>query len=203
MTKPPEFSTMNEITTNNYTKTKEKLDKESVNIVRTLQRNNVQLIHIADNKAAVLLSLNAIMLTLLVPNVISNLDFILENLLYAPVIILAATSISTIVVSSVVLMPPKFKNSKNVNAFHHTKNPFFFGNIFRMEFDLFFEKFNKTLDYKKDLQEFLVQDLYYSGKRLGHKMRWIRLAFYIFLIGLSLAASATIAAAAVKITFFI
>ena len=74
MTKPPEFSTMNEITTNNYTKTKEKLDKESVNIVRTLQRNNVQLIHIADNKAAVLLSLNAIMLTLLVPNVMEGIN---------------------------------------------------------------------------------------------------------------------------------
>jgi hypothetical protein len=56
-----------------------------------------------------------------------------------------------------------------------------------MEFNLFFGKLKKSLDNKKSLQEFLAQDLYYSGKRLAYKMKWIRLALYIFLIGISLA----------------
>ncbi|MEZ4957629.1 MAG: hypothetical protein R2825_28985 [Saprospiraceae bacterium] len=45
------------------TNKKDKLTKETINIMRTTQRNNVELTHIADNKANVLLSLNAIMLT--------------------------------------------------------------------------------------------------------------------------------------------
>lgn len=178
---------MTGIITKNYKKTGEKLDKESINIIRTIQRNNVQLIHIADNKAAVLLSLNAIILTLLIPNVISNLEFILENLLYVPVLIFAATSLCTVCISSIVLLPSKFKNPKDVKEDHHTQNPFFFGNILKMEFNLFFEKLKKSLGHKKSLQEFLAQDLYYSGKRLAYKMKWIRLALYIFLIGISLA----------------
>lgn len=178
---------MNKVATSDFAKTKEKLDRESINIIRTLQRNNVQLIHIADNKASVLLSLNAIILTLLIPNVISNLDFILQNLLYVPVVIFTATSLCTVCISSFVLIPSKFKNPKYVKEDHHTQNPFFFGNILKMEFNLFFGKLNKSLGNKKSLQEFLAQDLYYSGKRLAYKMRWVRLAFYIFLIGISLA----------------
>ncbi len=179
---------MTEVITSKYRKSNEKLDKESINIIRTMQRNNVQLIHIADNKAAVMLSLNAIILTLLIPNVISNLDFILENLLYVPIIIFAATSFCTVCISSFVLMPEKFQNPKYVDEDHYTQNPFFFGNILKMEFNLYFGKLRKSLDYKKSLQEFLAQDLYYSGKRLAYKMSWIRIAFYIFLVGISLAA---------------
>jgi hypothetical protein len=70
---------MAEIISGNYTNKNKKLDKEATNIIRTIQRNNVQLIHISDNKAAILLSLNAIMLTLLIPNAISNMDLILET----------------------------------------------------------------------------------------------------------------------------
>lgn len=168
---------MTEIISSNYTKKNKKLEKEATNIIRTIQRNNVQLIHIADNKAAILLSLNAIMLTLLIPNVISNMDFILGNLLYVPLLILAVTSFCTVCISTFVLIPSKSQNPKNVNGTHHTKSPFFFGNIYKMEPAFFFERFKQTLTSKKDLQEYLAMDIYYSGKRLGYKMKWVRLAF--------------------------
>jgi hypothetical protein len=178
---------MTEIISSNYAKKNKKLDKEATNIIRTIQRNNVQLIHLSDNKAAILLSLNAIMLTLLIPNVISNMDLILENLLYVPLLILAGTSFCTVCISSFVLIPPKFLNTKNVNGNHHTKNPFFYGNIYKMKAAFFFEKFEQTLASKKDLQEYLAMDIYYSGNRLGYKMKWVRLAFQTFILGLSFA----------------
>ena len=56
-----------------------KLSKETVNIIRTTQRNNIELTHIADNKANVLLSLNAIMITFLIPLILSNVNIILEK----------------------------------------------------------------------------------------------------------------------------
>ena len=187
---------MAEIITQDNIETKEKFDKESINIIRTLQRNNVQLIHIADNKAAVLLSLNAIMLTLLIPNVISNLNFILDYLLYFPVIILAITSLFTVCISSFVLMPSRLKNHSNASGGESIKNQFYSGNISRMESSLFYEQLKITLKQKNNLQAFLAEDLYYSGKRLGSKMKWIRFGFYTFLIGLTLAAITTIIAGA-------
>ena len=47
----------------NKKKKKENLEKGLLNIIRTTMRNNIVLTHIADNKANVLLSLNALMIT--------------------------------------------------------------------------------------------------------------------------------------------
>ena len=187
---------MTDTDTQDYIETKGKFDKESINIIRTLQRNHVQLIHIADNKAAVLLSLNAIMLTLLIPNVISNLNIILDYLLYIPVIILAITSVSTVCISSFVLMPSKFKKDDGVGGRQFSSNQLYIGNISRMKSTLFYEQLLSTLKQKSNLQAFLAEDLYYSGSRLGFKMKWIRLGFYTFLTGLTLAAITTIIAGA-------
>ena len=43
------------------------LDKKTIDIIRTTQRNNIDLTAIADNKANVLLSLNALIIAALVP----------------------------------------------------------------------------------------------------------------------------------------
>ncbi len=67
-------------------KPKKKLSKDIINIIRTTQRNNIELTHIADNKANVLLSLNALMVTFLLPLVVANSAVILERLLYIPLI---------------------------------------------------------------------------------------------------------------------
>jgi hypothetical protein len=56
-----------------------------------------------------------------------------------------------------------------------------------MKAAFFFEKFEQTLASKKDLQEYLAMDIYYSGNRLGYKMKWVRLAFQTFILGLSFA----------------
>ena len=65
-----------------------KLPKEALNIIRTTLRNNIELTNIADNKANVLLSLNALMITLLLPLIIPNLALIKELHLYVPLFFL-------------------------------------------------------------------------------------------------------------------
>ena len=57
----------------------DQLDKNSINIIRTMQRNNIDLKHIADNKANILLSLNALMITVLIPIILSNLEIIIDE----------------------------------------------------------------------------------------------------------------------------
>ena len=168
-----------------------KLSKETVNIIRTTQRNNIELTHIADNKANVLLSLNAIMITFLIPLILSNVDMIVEKSLYFPLIILAATCFTTIYISAIVLKPSKFDNFKDVNDVEGNFSPFFFGNYYKMDPDEFYEYLKETLGDKNMAKKHFARDLFYVGRRLGFKMTWIRRAFNIFLIGLFLSLVST------------
>ena len=161
-------------------------DKEAINIIRTNQRNNVELTHLADNKANVLLSLNAIMLTFLIPSVVSNTDFIVEKHLLIPLIILALTCFSTIYISTMVLKPSRLDKSRYFKSEFRNKSPLFYGNIYKMTPGEFFESMDNRFSSKKQIMANLQQDLFYSGKRLAYKMNWITRAFDWFLIGLSL-----------------
>lgn len=172
-------------------KKKDKINKETINVIRTTQRNNVELTHIADNKANVLLSLNAVMLTFLIPNVVSNTDFILERHLIVPLAILAGTCFCTICISTMVLKPSSFSRPRYFNGAYRNHSPFFFGNVYKMTPDDFFEKMDNALSDWERIRLSLAQDMYYSGVRLAYKMNWIRRAFNIFLIGLFISLVAT------------
>ena len=166
--------------------------KEAVNIIRTTQRNNIELTNIADNKANVLLSLNAIMVTFLLPLIGPNLRMIIDGYFYIPLIILATTCFTTIYISTRVLKPQRFQEFKAGMKEERSFSPFFFGNFYKMEPEEFFEYLEENLSEKKMLKSHLAQDLYYLGKRLAAKMNYIRLAFNIFTIGLLLSIVSTI-----------
>lgn len=165
-------------------KKKDGYRKEVVNIIRTTQRNNVELTHLADNKANVLLSLNAIMLTFLIPNVVSHTDYILERHLLIPLGMLAVTCFLTIFISTRVLMPSKFDKPRYFKNGYKNHSPLFFGNVYKMEPEEFFDNLDEAFASKLNIMDMLKQHLYYSGRRLGYKMTWIRRAFNIFLVGL-------------------
>lgn len=172
-------------------KRSEKLAKDAINIIRTTQRNNVELTHLADNKANVLLSLNAIMLTFLIPSVVSNTAFIIEKFLYIPLAIMATTCFATIYISTIVLKPSTFANFREKHSIKRKFSPFFFGNIYKMEADEFFERMDDVLASEEQMKMHLAQDMFYVGKRLGFKMNWIRRAFSLFLWGIFLSLIST------------
>lgn len=166
----------------------EKLTKQTINIIRTTQRNNIDLTQLADNKANVLLSLNALMITFLLPMILSNLEAIIQGYLYIPLIILAVTCFSTIYISAIVLKPSnldEYRESPS-NDPDAQFSPFFFGNFYKMEPDEFFAYMKESVSKSEMVKDHLAQDLFYIGKRLGYKMDRIRLAFNIFLGGLFL-----------------
>lgn len=173
-------------------KPKAKLSKEITNILRTTQRNNIELTHIADNKANVLLSLNGIMLTLLIPLVLANFDLIYEKFLHIPLIIFGITCFITMYISAMVLKPSRFQNFRNDKDTSARFSPFFFGNFYEMEADEFYDYIRGALSKKELVRMHLTQDLFYVGKRLGFKMTMMRRAFGIFIMGIFLTLVATV-----------
>jgi Family of unknown function (DUF5706) len=175
-----------ELDTENTKKKKKNFSRETINVIRTTQRNNIDLTAIADNKANVLLSLNALMITLVVPFVLGHLDFVVERYLYIPLMFMGATCVTTIFFAAKVLKPTDFDAARKEIEKRMPASPFFFGNFYNMGVDEYFDAINDLLDDPSMIKAHVAQDLYYVGRRLGTKMMWIRKAFDIFTIGVLL-----------------
>lgn len=164
-------------------KKSKKLPKDVLNIIRTTMRNNIELTNIADNKANVLLGINALMLTFLVPLLIPYTDVIKHYHLTIPLSILVGSGFITIYLSVLVLKPGKFfANSKAMKKGDNV-SPFFFGNFYKMNKEEYKEYVNKSVVESSSVKDHLTDDLHYIGSRLGRKMELIRIAFNIFMIG--------------------
>jgi len=147
-------------------------------------RNNIELTHIADNKANVLLSLNALMITFLVPFAIPYFDSILKYNLGAPLTLLVITCLVTIYIAALVLKPSKFyENRKELENGRHV-SPFFFGNLYKMNKAEFSKYIESAVPNNEMLKCHITDDLHFVGSRLGKKMGLIRIAFNVFLTGL-------------------
>lgn len=169
------------------TKVKRKtFPKDTINIIRTTLRNNIELTGIADNKASVLLSLNAIMLTFAMPLISAYRNQIMETKLFIPLVLLSITCFLTIYYAARVLKPSNFNQPRNASTPGISSSPFFFGNFYKMNPNDYYDRLLKGLQDPDTINAHLAQDLYYTGKRLGHKMTWIRLAFNIFTGGIFL-----------------
>lgn len=161
------------------------LSKKTIGILRTTLRNNIDLTHLADNKANVLLSLNAIMLTFLVPLTIPYIEIIEQYHLQIPMLIIVLTCLSTVYLAVLVLKPGKFSGQKiNIDE-DHQLSPFFFGNFERMTKDEFMAYSDSVLSDDSLVKSFLSNDFYHIGLRLAEKMKIMRTAFTIFIIGLT------------------
>ena len=164
----------------------EKLPKDVLNIIRTTMRNLIELTNIADNKANVLLSLNALMLTFLVPLVVPNIESIKHYKLAFPLLLLVCTCIITIYISALVLKPGRFFLRQKELKEGKSVSPFFFGNFYKMSKDEFSQYIMQSVSDRSMVREHIMEDLHYIGSRLGRKMELIRIAFNIFMIGLFL-----------------
>lgn len=165
---------------------KQYLNKNTLSILRTTLRNNIELTNIADNKANVLLSLNALMLTFLVPLTLPYLDRIIALRLGFPLITMAITCLVTIYIAVLVLKPSRFAGQGiKVNGKNDHVSPFFFGNFQNMSKSDFLDYSSDVLSDEYLVKSFISNDFYHIGLRLAEKMKMVRTAFNIFIYGMS------------------
>ena len=174
-------------------KKKKGLSKKTINIIRTTLRNNIDLTAIADNKANVLLSLNALMIAAIFPIVLSNIELIKEYYLWLPLLTLAVTCFTTIYYSAQVLKPSDFDRMRESYSGNGEPSPFFFGNFYKNSAPEYFSMIKDSLKDGDDIKSHLAQDLYYIGKRLGEKMSMVRTAYNILITGIFISMIITIA----------
>lgn len=150
-------------------------------------RNHIKLSDIADTKANILLSVNAIIISLLLANLLPKLDSPSNSYLIYPTVIFVLFSIASMIMS-VLATRPKVDNSDVVEDDIKNKdtNFLFFGNFHSMELNDFKAKLKDIIKSKESIYDSLSMDLYYLGKVLQQKYKLLRWTYTIFLVGIIL-----------------
>jgi len=150
-------------------------------------RNHIKLSDIADTKANILLSVNAIIISLLLANLIPSLDSPSNSYLIYPTVIFVLFSIASMIMS-VLATRPKVSNTDVVAEEIKKKdtNFLFFGNFHAMELSDFKSKLRDIIKNKESIYDSLSMDLYYLGKVLQEKYRLLRWTYTVFLVGVIL-----------------
>ncbi|APQ15886.1 Pycsar system effector family protein [Maribacter hydrothermalis] len=150
-------------------------------------RNHIKLSDIADTKANILLSVNAIIISLLLANLLPKLDSPSNSYLIYPTVIFILFSIASMIMS-VLATRPKVSNSDIVGEDIKKKdtNFLFFGNFHSMELNDFKSKLRDIIKDKESIYDSLSMDLYYLGKVLQEKYRLLRWTYTVFLTGIIL-----------------
>lgn len=154
-------------------------------LFRTTLRNHTQLSAIADRKANILLSVNAIIISICLSTLIPKLDSPSNAHLIYPTFILIMFSVASIIFA-ILSTRPKITSGKftKEQIDNNEVNLLFFGTFHQMPF----EEYEKTLltilkntDY---LHHALTKDLYSLGKVLNRKYMFLRITYTIFTIGI-------------------
>lgn len=167
-------------------------------MIRTMQRNNIDLKHIADNKANILLSLNALMITFLIPIVFNNLDIILTEYLIIPLVILFVTCLTTIILAGMVLKPFDWLKVHKDEEARLRSSPFFFVNYYKKSFNDFISEMDKSMNDPDRFKENIMADMYFMGRILGAKYYQIGLCYDVFMTGIIL----TVVSSGIILLFF-
>lgn len=158
-------------------------NKSAQMMFKTALRNHLDLSSLADNKANIMLSINALILTITMPMAAS---YIKDNIfLLAPMILLMTTCLCSIVFATLATRPIRMIGHTDISTIKaRGANLFFFGNFYEMELPEYKEGMRITVENEDILNDAIMRDLFFLGKSLGVKYRHLRICYTIFLTGI-------------------
>lgn len=168
---------------------KEKPDREHQTFFRVTFKNNCNLLQIADNKANIIISINALVISSIVAimgyGTISHQIEIQSPITLVPVLLLiSACFVSTIL--AVQSAKPKIMGNKSLNVVDPKASIMFFGSSANLSMEQYLEEVNRILPSKKEIQEQMSIALFYQAKVLNKKYSLLRHAYNVFILGLAL-----------------
>ena len=160
-------------------------DRGIQTLFRVTLRNHLTLSDIADTKANILLSVNAIILSVVLANLIPKLDNPTNYYLILPTAVFLTFTVASMVMAVIATRP-------NVTSGKFTKedvdnkrvNLLFFGNFHQMRLDEYEWAISELLNDKEYVYTSLTKDLYFLGLVLNRKYKILRWTYTIFIIGI-------------------
>ncbi len=157
--------------------------KAAQNQFKTALRNHINLSAIADNKANIMLSVNALIITFALP--LLGKEIASNKMLVLPTIMLLTVCVVSMVFATLATRPIPMKGYSSMESILARKsNLFFFGNYYRMTFDEYEKGMNATVSNEEILDTTIMRDLFFLGKTLGQKYAYLRNCYTIFMYGI-------------------
>ncbi|MFT4758323.1 MAG: putative metal-dependent HD superfamily phosphohydrolase [Paraglaciecola sp.] len=159
--------------------------KSSQMMFKTTLRNHIDLTSIADNKANIMLTINALIITVAMPLLASKIDG--NKYMLVPIAVLLLTCTFSIIFATLATRPVPTGGKTNIdNVGKSVTNLFFYGNFWQMPLDKYKIGIEKVATNDAILDDTVVNDLYFLGRALGHKFRRLRICYSIFMVGMTL-----------------
>lgn len=170
-------------------KEKKTRDKEFGRGVETLFRvassNHMRLSGMADNKAHILLSINSIIISVILSVLSKRLSE--STYLVLPTLLLLIVCLITIVFAVLTTRPKISRNNISPEHLRSKKvNLLFFGNFHQLEMKTYESGVREMMHDKDYLYNTLTRDIYFIGKVLAVKYRYLNIGYMIFMYGLIL-----------------
>lgn len=152
---------------------------------RVALKNHMTLSNIADTKANILLSVNAIIISLALSNLLPKLDKPSNEYLIIPTVVFVIFTVASIILSILATRPNVTEGKFNKEDVANKKvNLLFFGNFHQMKLNDFEWAISEMMEDKGYLYNSLTKDLYFLGLVLNKKYKILRLTYTVFMIGI-------------------
>ncbi len=155
-------------------------------MLRLTSENHLRLSDMADGKANILISVNAIIISVILGVLIRKLET--DTYLTIPTILFLLFSVATVVIAIMATRPKvsegRFTRSDVMNK---QTNLLFFGNFYKSSLQEYEWAMNIMMQDKDYLYNSLIKDIHQLGVVLGRKYKLVRLAYIVFTIGIVVA----------------
>ena len=156
-------------------------------VFRLTARNQINLSSIADNKANIMLTINAVLVSVLV----STSAFSLDNWdlsIQVPGLILVVSCLISLVFAILSVRPKITSGSFSEEDVEKKKvNLLFFGNFYNVPYEKYEAALKNMMEDYDFLYGNLIKDQYYLGKVLSKKYRLLTIAYNFFMFGFIIA----------------
>lgn len=162
-----------------------KSDRSVDTLFRITLSNHTRLSDIADSKANILLSVNAIIISVCLSVLVPKLDTPKNAHLVIPSFLLLISSVITIIFAILSTKPNVTKVKFTAQDIADRKvNLLFFGNFNRMIFDDYNEAMKDLINDRNYIYDSMVKDLYFLGRVLDRKYKLLSTTYNIFMAGI-------------------
>jgi predicted metal-dependent HD superfamily phosphohydrolase len=174
---------------------KAKTERGIETMFRTTSRNHLDLSSMADNKANIILGITTLITSIVVTLLVRKLDEAPH--LFIPTVILLTVTLLSMILATISTRPKVSSGTFSPDDVRDKKvNLLFFGNFHRVplaEYEWGMREMMNDSDY---LYGSMIKDIYFLGKVLARKYRYLRLAYNIFMYGMVVSVLAFIIAIA-------
>jgi hypothetical protein len=166
-------------------------------LFRLTARNQINLNSIADHKSNILISVNAIIISIIITMLTGKIGNMSQDIF--PILVLLIICLVTIIIAIMstrpIILTKKFTEEdikqKNVDLI-------FFGNFIKMDYDDYLKAIKEMIKDDDHLYSIMIKNQYSLGKILATKFRLVKIAYNVFMIGIIL----TVVVFLVNLLFF-